>query len=65
MGLFRTLVIGAAVYGAIKYITKKGEDGKSIADEIADKSSELVDKAKDFGSHVKQEYHRVTDPYTE
>jgi hypothetical protein len=48
MGLLKTALIGAAVYGAIKYITKKDIDGRSIADDIKDKAPEWIDKAKKF-----------------
>lgn len=53
MGLFKTALIGAAVYGAIKYITKKDvATGKSIADEIQDKAPEWIEKAKTSGRNL-------------
>lgn len=63
MGLIRTLLIGAAVYGAVKYATKKGDNGKSLVDELRDQAPEWLDKAKEFGEDVKQEYRRTTKPY--
>lgn len=48
MGLLKTALIGAAVYGAIKYITKKDETGRSIADNIKDKAPEWMEKAKNL-----------------
>lgn len=49
MGFIKTALIGAAVYGAIKYITKKDDlTGKSIVDDLKEKAPEWVDKAKSF-----------------
>jgi len=58
MGLFKTALIGAAVYGAIKYITKKDENGRSIADNIKEKAPEWVDKAKNLKDEFKTELER-------
>ena len=56
MGLFRTALIGAAVYGAIKYITKKDDlTGKSIVDDLKDKAPEWVDKAKNFKQDIEND----------
>lgn len=65
MGLLKKLFIGAAVYGAVKYITKKGDNGKSIVDEVKEQAPEWLDKIKEAGKDIKQEYKRTTDPYTE
>lgn len=65
MGLLKTLIIGAAIYGAVKYVTKKGSNGKSIVDEFTEQTPEWLDKAKEFGNNVKQQYRQATDPYTE
>jgi len=48
MGLLKTALIGAAVYGAIKYVTKKDVYGRSVLDDIKDKAPEWADKAKQF-----------------
>lgn len=51
MGLFKTALIGAAVYGAIKYVTKKDETGRSVVDNIKEKAPEWMEKVK----HAKDE----------
>ncbi|WP_285059193.1 YtxH domain-containing protein [Pedobacter ginsengisoli] len=58
MGLFKTSLIGAAVYGAIKYITKKDETGRSIMDNIKDKAPEWMEKAKDVKDKFRTELER-------
>ena len=59
MGLFRTALIGAAVYGAIKYITKKDDlTGKSIVDDLKEKAPEWVDKAKNFKQDIENDIAR-------
>lgn len=65
MGLLKTALIGAAVYGAIKYITKKDVNGRSIVDDLQDKAPEWVDKAKRFKDDLEQKYNQELDPYTE
>ena len=46
MGLFKTALIGAAVYGVIQYLTKKDELGQSKLDEIKEQAPEWIEKAK-------------------
>lgn len=65
MGLFRTALIGAAIYGAIKYITKKDETGKSLVDDLKEKAPEWMDKAKNFKKDMEMKYNDLTDEYTE
>lgn len=65
MGLFRTALIGAAIYGAIKYITKKDETGRSMVDDLKDKAPEWMDKAKNFKKDMEMKYNEFTDEYTE
>ncbi|WP_316822696.1 YtxH domain-containing protein [Pedobacter gandavensis] len=65
MGLLKSLLIGAAVYGAVKYATKKGANGKSLVDELTEQAPEWLDKAKEFGNDLKQQYRATTDPYQE
>lgn len=65
MGLFRTAIIGAAIYGAYKYLTKKDETGRSLVDEFKDKTPEWMDKAKDFKRDLERKYNDLTDEYTE
>lgn len=60
MGLLRTALIGAAVYGAVKYLTKKDETGKSVVDDIKEKAPEWIEKAKairnDFAERIPKGY---------
>ena len=63
MGLIKTALIGAAVYGAIKYITKKDINGRSLADDIKDKAPEWVDKAKRFKDDYIAEKQLKDEPY--
>jgi len=46
MGLIKTAIIGAAVYGVIKYVTKKDVNGKSIVDDLKENAPKWVDEAK-------------------
>lgn len=58
MGLLKTAILGAAVYGAIKYITKKDLSGRSIADDIREKAPEWIEKAKNLKDDFKLEMER-------
>jgi hypothetical protein len=44
MGLLRTLLLGAAAYGAYKYATKKDVNGRSMVDDIKEKAPEWKEK---------------------
>ena len=46
MGLLKTALIGAAVYGAVKYLTKKDATGQSKMDGIKEQLPEWIEKAK-------------------
>jgi hypothetical protein len=58
MGLLKTALLGAAVYGAVKYLTKKNLNGRSIVDEIKDKAPEWMEKAKSIKNDLKTEFER-------
>jgi hypothetical protein len=59
MGLLRTALIGAAVYGAVKYLTKKDEfTGKSMVDDLVEKAPEWIDKAKNMGREAETKFSR-------
>jgi len=58
MGLLKTALIGAAVYGAIKYITKKDINGRSLVDDLKDKAPEWMEKAKGVKDELKAELER-------
>jgi len=53
MGILKTALIGAAVYGAVKYLTKKDVMGNSKIDEIKEAIPEWLEKAKTAGSSLK------------
>lgn len=66
MGLLKTALIGAAVYGAIKYVTKKDVNGKSMIDDLQEKAPEWMDKAKRFKEDLEYKYKPGNnDPYVE
>ncbi|MEJ5995605.1 YtxH domain-containing protein [Pedobacter sp. Du54] len=46
MGLLKTALIGAAVYGAVKYLTKKDALGQTKLDEIKQQLPQWIEKAK-------------------
>jgi hypothetical protein len=48
MRLLKYIIVGAAVGYGINYITKKGDDGRSILDDISDKAPDWFDQAKRF-----------------
>ena len=58
MGLFKNLLIGAAVVAGVNYITKKRPDGRSMVDDIKDKAPEWMNKAKEFGKTQKDQFAR-------
>ncbi len=53
MGLLKTALIGAAVYGAVKYLTKKDASGVSKLDEIKERAPEWLEKARTVTSDIK------------
>lgn len=65
MGLLKTALIGAAVYGAVKYLTKKDVNGKSIIDDVQEKAPEWMDKAKRFKEDLEEKYKSGNSPYVE
>jgi hypothetical protein len=65
MGLFKTALIGAAVYGAIKYVTKKDVNGRSLVDDFKEKAPEWVDKAKRFKEDIAMDYKNRADSYSD
>lgn len=60
MGLLKTALIGAAVYGAIKYVTKKDSNGRSVLDDLKEKAPEWADKAKQLKDDFVSE-NRLSD----
>ena len=57
MGLLRTAIIGAAIYGAYKYVTKPDKvTGRTIVDDLKEKAPEWVDKAKAYKEDLQAKY---------
>jgi hypothetical protein len=54
MGLLRTLLLGAAAYGAYKFATKKDVNGRSIVDDIKDKAPEWKEKIKQVKDDIEK-----------
>ena len=52
MSILKYALIGAAVAYGIQYITKKREDGTSIADDFLDKATEWAGKGKEYATQV-------------
>jgi len=62
MRLLKYIIVGAAVGYGINYITKKGEDGRSILDDIADKAPDWFDQAKRYAEHTVDQVREFAQP---
>lgn len=58
MGLLKKVLIGAAVYGAFKYLTKKDVNGRSMVDDIKDKAPDWMEKVKNVKNEFQAELER-------
>ncbi|HZY37816.1 MAG TPA: YtxH domain-containing protein [Mucilaginibacter sp.] len=58
MRLLKFIIVGAAVGYGINYITKKGENGRSILDDITDKAPDWFDNAKRFADEAVSDISR-------
>ncbi|ATP57539.1 hypothetical protein CPT03_14185 [Pedobacter ginsengisoli] len=58
MGLFKTAIIGAAIYGIVKYVTKKDINGRSIVDDVKEKAPEWIEKAKNLKDELRVELEK-------
>lgn len=66
MGLLRTALIGAAVYGAFKYLTKKdGLTGRSTLDDLKDQAPEWLEKLKSYKEEMTTKFNYPTGRYSE
>lgn len=66
MGILRTALIGAAIYGAVKYLTKKDElTGKSVVDDIKEQAPEWLEKAKGYGDEISRKFQHPDGRYSE
>ncbi|MCL4639931.1 MULTISPECIES: hypothetical protein [Olivibacter] len=64
MGLFRTILLGAAAYGAYKYATKKDANGRSMVDDIKEKAPAWKEKIMRFKDDMERELkHRTSGEY--
>jgi hypothetical protein len=53
MGLFRTIVISAAIYGAYKFLTETDDLGRSKLDNIKEQAPEWLEKARAVKDDIK------------
>ena len=58
MGLFKTAIICAAIYGIVKYVTKKDINGRSIVDDVKEKAPEWIEKAKNLKDELRVELEK-------
>ncbi len=56
MSLLKYLVVGAAVAAGVNYVTKKGQNGRSLFDDLSDKAPEWMEKAKGYSDKIKGQY---------
>ncbi len=57
MGFFKNAIIGAAIYGAYKYITKPDAiTGKTIVDDLKEKAPEWIEQAKSLKNDLHGKY---------
>lgn len=60
MSLLKYLVVGAAVAAGVNYVTKKGENGRSLFDDFSDKAPEWMEKAKEYTDKIKGQYRSAS-----
>lgn len=66
MGLLKTALIGAAIYGTFKYLTKKDElTGRSTLDDLKDQAPEWMEKLKGFKEDFSSKMNNPTGRYSE
>lgn len=63
MGLLKTLLIGAAVYGAVKYVTKKDINGRTVIDDLKDQAPDWTEKAKRFKEDILADLKLNKEPF--
>lgn len=64
MGFIKSALIGAAVYAAIKYVTKKDElTGRSMVDDLMEKAPEWVDQAKEYKQNMQEKFTSAEPEY--
>ncbi len=55
MGLLKTAVIGAAIYGAYKYATQRDETGKTRFDNWKEEAPKWKKKAEEYGEKLRRQ----------
>ncbi|MCX2432737.1 YtxH domain-containing protein [Pedobacter sp. GR22-10] len=64
MGLLKYAFVGAASVYALHYITKKRlSDGKSLLDDLIEKTPELIKEVNHLSQNIKQDYRQTTTLY--
>ncbi|WP_316827397.1 YtxH domain-containing protein [Pedobacter miscanthi] len=64
MGLLKYAILGAAAVYGFKYATRKRTtDGKSLVDDFREKAPEYVDRVKNYGERIRQDYSQTSDLY--
>lgn len=63
MGFLKTLLIGAAVYGAVKYVTKKDINGRTVIDDLKDQAPEWKERAKRFRDDIASDLKVNNEPF--
>lgn len=66
MGLLKTALIGAAIYGAYRYLTDKDElTGRSTLDNLKDQAPEWMDKIKGYQEDLTAKFNHPDGRYSE
>ena len=65
MGLLKTVLVGAAVYGAYKYATKKDSTGRSIVDDLKERAPEFMEKARNFTEDLEGRFTNKAETATD
>lgn len=64
MSLLKYVILGAAAVYGYKYATKKRAiDGKSFIDDLKEQAPNHMDRAKEFGERVRQDFRQTSDLY--
>ncbi|MFD2583689.1 YtxH domain-containing protein [Pedobacter vanadiisoli] len=64
MGLLKYAILSVATVYAFKYIGKKrATDGKSLLDDLKEKAPGYIDKVKQYGERIKQDYLQTCQLY--
>lgn len=53
MGLLKTVIIGAAIYGAYKFLTEPDDFGRTKLDTIKEEAPEWLERAKEVNDDLR------------